>query len=380
MNLADMLCYADIHQLNRIAKAYRCDCDGHSKNDLIQSIIYSVTRREAMNQLMTEMEREDLQFLQSLLFDKRDVFSIEELTARAKQTLFQGNEERSPREMIIGLTQKGWLFQGVTHQTRMLFQMPLDVKNRMIDSLRKKISSELVFTEQPSFYRDEQRILLEDLNAFLSFVQQNDLLLTSDGAIYRRQQQLLLNQLFVKEEPVNKGGWRFGYGRRFKEYPDRFSFIYDYCYFHQYIEERQGTQLIVTPMGEMRLAEKTMEELSQVYRFWLRLYRGPIRNLHVLVRLIDLAANQRWVTVASLKQLMLPYIKTYYYDTPDSIVEKRVLRMMFHLGLLQIGTDEEVGAVTQITPNGHRLIHGIEISEDEIIELDQPNEANPFPF
>lgn len=34
MNFADMLGYADIAQLSRIADVYQCECNGHSKRML----------------------------------------------------------------------------------------------------------------------------------------------------------------------------------------------------------------------------------------------------------------------------------------------------------------------------------------------------------
>jgi hypothetical protein len=376
MNLAEMLCYADIHQLNRIAKCYRCECDGHSKNDLIQAILNQVLRRDSFRNQMETLEREDVQFIQSLIFDSRDVFSLEELMARANQTLFHGNEERSPREMIINLTQKGWLFNGISHQTKTLFQIPNDVKRKIVDTLQSRIEQEVRSEEEPPFYRDEQGLLREDIYIFLKYVAQNELLLTSDGGIYKRQQQALFDQMHVKEEPIRHRGWRFGYGRRFKEYPDRFSFIYDYCFYSDYIKE-EGLYLILTPTGQMKVAEKTLEETATVYRFWLRLYRGPIRNLQVLVRLMDLLGD-RWVSLSTVKELLSPYIKDYYYDDGNSIIEKRMIQMMHHLGLIRLGQSEGGESVLKMTETGHRLIHGIAVKDEEIIHIESHPDEQAF--
>src|SRR5690348_3272925 len=83
MNLADMLCYADIVQLTRIAETYDCRCSGHSKNELIQSILTAVHRRESLELRVGEMSEDDMRFLNSLLFESRTAYSLEELTARA---------------------------------------------------------------------------------------------------------------------------------------------------------------------------------------------------------------------------------------------------------------------------------------------------------
>ena len=83
MNLADMLCYADISELTRIAEAYDCTCSSHSKNELIQSILSTVQRRDVMESRVGEMTGNDLRFLNSLVFENRTAYSLEELKARA---------------------------------------------------------------------------------------------------------------------------------------------------------------------------------------------------------------------------------------------------------------------------------------------------------
>ena len=95
MNLADMLSYADIGQLSRIATTYHCECNGNSKNDLIQSILSTVNRRDVFEAQISAMKLEDLRFINSLLFDVRDAFSLEDLVARVQQSKFGA----SPAEM-----------------------------------------------------------------------------------------------------------------------------------------------------------------------------------------------------------------------------------------------------------------------------------------
>ncbi len=88
MNLSDMLGYADIQQLSRIADVYRCECNGHSKNDLIQSILSTVSRNDVFEAQISSMKLEDLRFLNSLLFEARNSFSLEDLLARVQQSRF----------------------------------------------------------------------------------------------------------------------------------------------------------------------------------------------------------------------------------------------------------------------------------------------------
>jgi hypothetical protein len=76
-----------------------------------------------------------------------------------------------------------------------------------------------------------------------------------------------------------------------------------------------------------------------------------------------------WVTAASLKEVLGALIKPYYYDTPESILDQRVFKMMMHLGLLRIGEHSETGVVLQITKLGSGIIQGVYVHDDDTIVL-----------
>jgi hypothetical protein len=368
MNFADMLCYADIRQLNNIAQNYDCECGSHSKNELIQSILSRVNRREVIERLIGELTLEELRFIQSLVFEPRNIYSLEELMARAQQTRYpaEDGEGWNPRDTISRFKQKGWLFNGVTGQTKFLLQIPQDLKRRFGESLLRRFEREIVVSDEPDVYRDEQSLLINDIYHFLRFLYHREVPLTSDGFMYKRVLQQLLDSLEVREEPVAKGGWRFGYGRKFKEYPNRFSMIYDYCFFHHYITE-DDQKLSLTEQGKAKVLGEAREHPVDVYLFWLKLYKGPIYNIYSLVQWIDKLAR-RWVTVDSLQRTLCRFIKPYYYDSPESILEMRILQMMMHLGILVFGESDK-GKVVRMTPAGSRIIQGIYITDKDAIEI-----------
>ncbi|GIQ67571.1 hypothetical protein [Xylanibacillus composti] len=373
MNLADMLSYADVKQLSTIAKHYECPCDTHSKRDMIQSILNTLNHREIFEKSIGSLELEDLRFIHALLFDQREAYSLEELTAKARQARFDYAEEDqnwSPRQTILRFKQRGWLFNGHSHQTKFLFQIPNDLKRRMADLLTVRLRQEVRYASEPEMYREEQQLLAEDVQRFLRFVRQQDITLTQDGVIYKRHLQPLMDALSVQEEPVSKGGWRFGYGRRFRDYPNRFSLLYDYCYYHQYIEEHEG-RLRLREHGERRISEGTRESPLALYKFWLKLYQTPVRNLNAHVQWIRRLAGE-WVTVQSLRQVLGPFIQPFYYDTPDSILEHRILQMLMHLGLVRIGEHAQAGLVVQTTALGDRLISGTFVADEEAIPMEGP--------
>ncbi|MBD0380570.1 hypothetical protein [Paenibacillus sedimenti] len=379
MNLADMLSYADIHELSRIAHTYECECNGHSKNELIQSILSTALRKEIFERHVQSLDMEDIRFLNSLLFDQRNAFSMEELIARVGQSRFskQDQEEWNPREMIIKFKKLGWLFNGYSQQTKYLFHVPKDLKKRFNDVLTKQFKANLQMTNEPGVYRDEQMLIVDDINHFLTYIaQQQDVPLTTEGTMYKRQLQQILERLSVQEEMVAKGAWRFGYGRKFKEYPNRFSFIYDYCYYHQLIAEHEQS-LQLTDVGKVRLQEGTKENLAAVYRFWLRLYKNPIPNIQSISLWIDRLAGS-WVTSGSLGDVLGKLVRPFYYDNSESIFEQRILQMMMHLGLIRIGEYEEKGKVVQVTKLGSSVIQGTYVAEEDkvVFMLDQHGTIN----
>ncbi|WP_409346623.1 hypothetical protein [Paenibacillus sp. MBLB4367] len=369
MNLADMLCYADIHELSRIAQTYKCECNGHSKNELIQTILSAINRRDIFERQMTELTEEDVRFLNSLLFDSRNSFSMEELLARASMSKWQqeDGQKANSRDMIVKFKRNGWLFNGYLQQTKSLFQLPDDLKRRFDDVLtvqfRKSVQE---LEEAPGVYRDEQQLLLGDILHFLRYVLEQDIPLSTEGFMYKRHLQQIMERLSIAEEPVAKTAWRFGYGRRYREYPIRLSFIYDYCFYHGLIAET-GDSLTITDLGRSRLATGQKEPLTEIYRFWLRLYKGPISNIRSIVYWLDKLAS-RWVTVESLGGVLYKLIRPYYYDSSESILEARILQMMMHIGLIRIGEDETHGKVVQVSKLGSSVIAG-SYTEEEAIDL-----------
>jgi hypothetical protein len=380
MNLSEMLGYADIGLLSAIARHYNCDCNSHSKNELIQTILTTLNRRDTFEQQLHDLKDEDIRLMNRLLFDKRSYFSIEELLAIVKQTGRQRREmaggerkdadqEVNPRETIIRFKQRGWLFNGHSQQTKYLYRIPEDVKRRFSDCYTSYLSRQLVHIDNPAAYRDEQMIIGQDVLRFLRYVYQHEIELTIDGTMYKRSLHQILSLLHVQEEAVKTRGWRFGYGRKFREYPDRFSLIYDYCYYSGLIEEQTG-KLVLTEQGEQRVKKQVAENPMDMYKLWLKLYKGAIPNLQALVHWLQRLCG-RWTTVQSLHEALGRMIQPFYFDTPQQVLELRIIRMMMHLGLLQLGDDPTCGPVVRMTKLGEHIIGGTYVPEEEKIELDQ---------
>src|SRR5690606_5421083 len=129
----DLLNYADVQQLSKISHHYECECNPHSKHEMIQSILQAMNRRGVFEQMVSSMKIEDLRFIHTLLFDDHQGYSLEELTARVRQTGFdrKQNEPLNPRETIMQFKRRGWLFNGYAHHTKYLFHIPDDIKRKL---------------------------------------------------------------------------------------------------------------------------------------------------------------------------------------------------------------------------------------------------------
>ncbi|WP_410768379.1 hypothetical protein [Fontibacillus sp. BL9] len=357
MNLADMLTFADIGQLSRIANHYQCECNGNSKHELIQSILQTIGRREFIEHHVEGMSLEDLRFLNGLIFDGRRQFSLEELIACAQQSRFteDARERESPRDVISRFRQRGWLFQGMTHNTRYLFEVPEDLKRRFREALEHRFKAAVVTAGgEPAVYREEPDLLSQDLILFLRYVQEHEIPLNNEGVMYRRNQLQILEKLHISEPLVGKG-WRFGYGRRFKDYPNRLALLYDYASHNKWIRE-DVDRLCLTAAGELFLEEERREPMLHFVSFWLRLYKGPIPNLLSLMYWIE-RCSREWVTTTSLYARMSALIKPFFYDSPESIFEERILVMMLHLGMVRLGDDGQGERYVQTTPFGKSAVH-----------------------
>lgn len=388
MNLSDMLGYADIGQLSRIADAYRCQCNGNSKNDLIQSILSTVNRHDVFEERIDAMKLEELRFLNSLLFESREAYSLEDLIARVQQSRFGNQQEAnelpveppkaekskrrkkkeltapqpaSPRDVIVQFKHYGWLFNGFAGANRYMFQVPGDLKTRFRETLRRRFAQQLTYSSEPPLYRDEQTLLKEDVHVFLRYVQRHEVQLMPDGSMYKRFLQQALDHMAIREQLPAKGAWRFGYGRHFNHYPDRFSLLFDYCMSAGALENAHGI-LTLTEAGKARLQQPSLRETENLYRYWLKLYKSPVANLLSLVHWVH-ALAQEWVTTDSLKQVLLPFVKPYYYDDADAVLERRVWSMMLHLGLLRIGEHPQHGTVLRMTKAGSAIVSGEGLGE-----------------
>lgn len=336
MRVADWLTYTDLEHLRRLQAYYdeQTRIDLHSKHELISQLLRRLSDQKELEQVYNRSSADEKAFLELLLFDEATTFTVEELVAKAKLAL--ANKDHAPRKLLVQIIKKGWIFPGYSSHTRDLYYVPSDLKERLLKLIIEPVLPEPRL-RPPNVYRNEEGQLVNDLIIFLRFLQQELIRLTQDGAIYKQQQKRLFQSMVVLEKPITRKGPRFGFGRSYHLYPDRFALLYDYAYYQGYFSEESHRSLRLTPKGEGKIRETTLKDGEQLYQFWIRLYRRPIPQLPVILRWISIFADIGWSRLNIVYKTVRRWLAPYYYESQESLFQ-RVIQMLLHLGVIQVGS------------------------------------------
>ncbi|WP_124727353.1 hypothetical protein [Staphylospora marina] len=363
MRIADWLTYADIEHLRRLNRFYGTGGEKiHSKHELIVSLLQVMGRKPPLRRNMEQLSEAEQRFLELIVLDPTPAFTMEELKAKAAAA--SNDEADMARELITGAVSRGWLFPGYSPQTQHLYHIPSDLRERMLELLCEPFAGDVSSTP-PEVYRDEQGQMVADLVHFLDFLRGDIVRLTNEGAIWRQQQKQLFKTFFIPEEPISEKSPRFGFGRKYHLYPDRFSLLYDYAWYHGYILEDEEGYLCLTDKGIGKISD-TLDEGASIFRFWIRLYRKPVPHLPVVIRWIGLLGAKGWIGVDTVKSAVMSWISPFYYETPDSLFVK-ILKMMSHLGVIRIGSEQGRDRLT-LTESGREWLAGTSAFRERVIE------------
>ena len=341
MKLSEYLLNLDVADLRAIAGRYACDCNRHSKLDLVQTIHYEMLDSGNYERLFATLDREIFYVMTYLLFQPKAWFSLEELMG--KGTLIQKllDLKGSPKTWIARLVHSGWLFP-VSTKFHIQYEIPED--------FRPFLQQQFIRAWQRAFdlpdaeparltVRDEERSLLHDLKTWLHFVAEKRPPLTKEGVLHKRFQHQLMKKMRVAEQLVEGRPWRVGYGRRFPFYPHRFAFIYDFSYDRGWIREEPGG-LDITEAGHAKLTDPSLlfrVQQKDCFHYWLKTYGKPLPTLPFLVHWMNAVLLQQWISTDKLYNAISPWISSYYYDDVPTIFRERIIQMLLHLGLIQIG-------------------------------------------
>lgn len=347
MKLSECLNTADIATLRSIAKHYDLSCSPHSKLSLLQEILYSFQSSRFLDNQLSRWQTGREQEMLRLCLEQRQLFSQEELLG-----IFQNAGGEAGIESAI---LEGWLYPTTRFGGRLLYCIPEELHAKMKVAIVKRFATNLASSDDgPLLFQEEGQALVRDLDVFLEYVAHHEVRLTMDGSMYKRNLVQVLELLEVPEEPL-QGGWRFGYGRRFHDYPDRFALLYDYAYHAGLISEDSNGSLSLCDASASWRELDTIERQRLLLKFYLITYRRPIKRLPQIVQLIAHAAV-RWIDNREMLDALSQLVQSYYYDTQEDVWNYRVLRMLMHLGMIRLGTDENERSWFQITKLGQQLL------------------------
>jgi hypothetical protein len=365
MRMADWLTYTDIEQLKQMNRYYGCVCDGHSKYDLIRSLLGQIGRKTNLQKIVAGLSLPEKRFLQLIVFDTSPAYTMEELLAKGRAALHGAAGE--PRTLVVEALKKGWLFPGYSHRNHYLYHVPSDTRQQILELFVSPFQQkEHQLQRVPTIYRNEEQQMAIDLSHLLTFLQRQVVQLTQDGAIYKQQQKQLFKQMCIVEEPLHQKGPRFGFGRRYHSYPDRFSLLYDYAFYKGYFIENEEGILCLTDDGSGKIERRDEQEGRQIYRFWIRLYRKPIPHLPIVIRWIGLLSFPAWILLERIYPVVEDWLSPFFYETKQSLFT-RIIQMMVHVGVLALGTEEGSHYIS-LTPTGVKWMHGISAFQERVIE------------
>jgi len=364
MNIAECLSHADIATLRGIASTYKLNCSMHSKLELMQEILYTFRSKTFLVEQLPKWREGTESVFMRLCLDTRNVFSAEEIRGMFLQTA--AGEERLKQAML-----EGWLFPTTRLAGRLQYAVPKELHSEMGRSTVAEFFTQAKTVNQgPYIYREEALALARDTDLFLQYVSNYDVQLAADGSMYKRHLTKVLEIFEITEEPLT-GGWRFGYGRRFYDYPDRFALIYDHAYARNLIIEG--------PDGFLRCPDEPAQwtewgliaKQRSVLSHYLSAYRRPIPRLPQIVRLLGYASADDWFNSDSTLEAYGNLVNAYYYDTRQAVWEHRIIKMLRHLGVIRVGEDEMRQTWFQTTKLCQQLLtpENLQVPADEVGEM-----------
>lgn len=348
MKLHECLTQASVNTLRSIAIQQELDCSLYSKLDMMETILYNLRVKTILTRQVDTWLNQWQEVLRRLVLMNRTTFSNEEI-----QGIFSSAEQSHGVE--VALTQ-GWLFAQNNRRSRIEYIMPDEIYTAIRTRFKAKWTDALTIrTAPPLIQEDEAFAIIGDAQTMIEYVLHHDVRLTTGGAMYKRHVQQIM-ELFQVQEDLELPEWRFGYGRRAYDYPDRFALIYDYLHdagiFH---ETPEGLLQVTDQVDTWRTADRRVQ-LQRILHFYLRMYRRPIPRLRDIVEVLRIIGDQ-WVSSTSVRQICSGHVQAFYYDTETDVWNKRIIRMLKHLGMLCCGQDQESDETWfQMTKLGQELL------------------------
>lgn len=324
MNLMDVLLFQKQKELKKLLCGSNPEINVHSKREIVEFLIPLLMNVDEISNRMRGLSDEARTVLLALSCDEKLTYCNEELLC------FVPRSTRSNYLLIYEeLMNNGFLFSYVEKQ----MIVPIQLKQRIIKVFTRKLEEDLIAF--PSRENENKLIpIVNDIFSFVEMLAEKPIPITVNGVIYKKDFNRIMDNFSYPENYPNEK-WRFGYGRRFANYPDRFSLIYDFCYSKKWIKEEDGF-LSVTNESEQLYDLKIYECISSLIQYWLKLYKRNIPIIPCLYKLlVSTIREEKGLDEEVIISMFSPFVEPYYYDDKQAIIRKRLLAMLVHLNVLQ---------------------------------------------
>ncbi|SIS96581.1 hypothetical protein [Alicyclobacillus vulcanalis] len=329
MRLNECLNHASVPTLQRIAHSLQVPCVPYSKLDILQSILEAWLDPDERQRMVERWCNDWDEVLRRIVLQPRHAFAREEMAS----LLAPYGPDALERALAAG-----WLYVHPDPATKFPLMVPDDVHDACHAHYLKAWQSRVIRRlDDPPFVRDEEDLMLVDLETLVSYVRDHDVRLTTTGAMYKRNLEQLM-QLMAVEEPLELPRWRFGYGKHTFAYPDRLALVYDFACEEGVIVEQDGQVRVDEARWISFASRRTMVKLRRLLRHYVVSYRGPIPRLPDVLRLLRRLSGA-WLDLGSLRSVCQPFLNAFYYDTVEDVWQKRIVNMLVHLGVARIGSD-----------------------------------------
>ncbi|MCT8138906.1 hypothetical protein H1D32_15015 [Anaerobacillus sp. CMMVII] len=323
MNLMDVLLFQDRNELIKLVKEREVAFNLNSKRELVEVLYPMLLNSEHISAKFDSLTNEAQKIVLALCYDQKLFLSKEELyglTPSLDTITFQ--------KVIEELTANGFLFCYVNRN----YLIPSQIKKQLVRSIHLKIEDYRLVL--PATALDAEISIVNDLFVFIDYVQEKPLSLTKTGVIYKKDFQSMMNHFRYKETLPNEQ-WRFGYGRRFSQYPDRFSLLYDFCFENGWLLEKEGV-LTVQPCVEDLYDMRLPQLMKSIITYWQKLYRRPFPTVRLLYQiLLDSLTEGEALEEEPLISFLTPFVNEYYFDNKEDIITKRFFYMLEYMDVIK---------------------------------------------
>lgn len=330
----DVLLFQDRNELVKLLRGTEKGYNEHSKREMIERLYPLLTNEEELKTKFESLSQHAKRVALLLCYDKNVLLSKEELHGFAPKVT-----QVNFKELLNELLQCGILFSYVDQN----FLVPNQIKQQIIQLYKNKLAEHSLFISSES--EDYSISIVKDLFSFIEALEEKSLPITKNGVFYKKDFQSIMS-LFTYKEALPNEKWRFGYGRRFSFYPDRFSLIYDYCFYNNWINENDG-YIAVSEQVDTFYDAKFKDHIVGIVNYWMKAYSRPIPSIRLLYDLlINTIQEGESLEEDVIVSVLTPIVEPYYFDSQQSIIKKRVLQMLVKLDVLQVVDIGNVRAYT----------------------------------